>query len=253
LTARVGRALALATAVALAGCGGGGKPTSTAASGPSLETECGDLPAGLHARALWLRTSDGVRLYAATTGKGSKAVVLLHESPANLCGWLATMQLLADHGIRAVAIDFRGFGRSTVDRTKGLSVQPDIQAAVDEAKAEGSDKVFLMGASYGGASELTYGPDLDVAGIVSLSGELKLPYLNAIGAVPRLKAPLLVVAGRTDGQANAADAHKLVAAAGSSDKRAVVYPGEYHGWALLDDAPYGPQAQRLVLDWLDSH
>ena len=164
------------------------------------------------------------------------------------------MQLLADHGIRAVAIDFRGFGRSTVDRTKGLSVRPDIEAAVDEAKAEGSDKVFLMGASYGGAAELTYGPDLERRRDRRASrASSSFPYLNAIGAVPRLKAPLLVVAGRDDGQANAADAHTLVRAAGSSDKRAVVYPGEYHGWALLDDAPYGPRAQRLVLDWLGAH
>jgi alpha-beta hydrolase superfamily lysophospholipase len=243
----------LCSTLLLAGCGGG-KPESTATPGPSLETECGDLPAGLHARAVWLRTSDGVRLYAATTGEGSKAVVLLHESPANLCGWLPTMHLFAKHGIRAVAVDFRGFGRSTVDRTKGLSVRPDIQAAVDEAKEEGSSKVFLMGASYGGAAELTYAPDLEnVDGVVSLSGELRLPYLNAIGAVPRLHVPLLVLAGRDDGLANAADAHTLVRAAGSSDKRAAVYPGEYHGWALLDDAPYGPKAQRLVLHWLGAH
>ncbi len=249
------RRLVLLVALAmLASACGGGKSDSTAQPGPSLETECGDLPAGLRASAVWLRTSDGVQLYAATTGKGSKAVVLLHESPANLCGWLPTMQLLADHGIRAVAVDFRGFGRSTVDRTKGLSVRPDIQAAVDEAKAEGSSKVFLMGASYGGAAELTYGPDVhDIDGIVSLSGELTLPNLNAIGAVPRLEAPLLVVAGRDDGLANAADAHTLVRAAGSRDKRAVIYPGEYHGWSLLDDAPYGPRAQRLVLDWLGAH
>jgi hypothetical protein len=242
----------LALVLLVAGCGGGDS-ASSAAHGPSVETDCGDLPAGLQVHGLWLHTSDGVRLYAATTGEGSKAVVLLHQSPANLCGWLPTMQLLADHGLRAIAIDFRGFGRSTVDRSKGLSVRPDIEAAVDEAKAEGSDKVFLMGASYGGAAELTYGPDLDVDGIVSLSGELRLPYLNAIGAVPRLRAPLLVVAGREDGIANAADAHTLVRAAGSSDKRAVVYPGAYHGWSLLDDAPYGPRAQRLVLDWLDAH
>jgi dienelactone hydrolase len=237
--------------VLLAGCGGGGTKSS-ADKGPSVATECGDLPDGLETHGLWLHTSDGVRLYAATTGDGKKAVVLLHESPANLCGWLDTMKLLADHGFRALAIDFRGWGRSTVDRSKGLSVRPDIEAAVDEAKAEGSDEVFLMGASYGGAAELTYGPDVGVDGIVSLSGELKLPYLNAIGAVPRLKAPLLVLAGRTDGAANAADAHKLIQAAGSSDKRAEVFPGAYHGWALLDDAPYGPRAQKLVLDWLDA-
>jgi alpha-beta hydrolase superfamily lysophospholipase len=238
--------------VLLAGCGGGGS-TSTAEKGPSVQTECGDLPDGLAANPLWLHTSDGVRLYAASAGKGSKAVVLLHESPANLCGWLPTMKLLADHGFRAVAIDFRGFGRSTVDRSAAISVKPDIQAGIDEAKAEGSDKVFLMGASYGGASELTYGPDLDgVDGIVSLSGELRLPNLDAIGAVPRLKTPLLVVAARDDGAANAADSRKLVQAAGSNDKRLAVFPSTYHGWSLLDEAPYRARAQKLVLDWLDA-
>ena len=111
-----------------------------------------------------------------------------------------------------------------------------------------------MGASYGGAAELTHGLDLqNVDGIVSLSGELKLPYLNAIGAVPRLKAPLLVVAGRDDGQANAEDAHKLVERRRLERQARRRLPGQYHGWSLLDDAPYGPRAQRLVLDWLGAH
>ncbi|MGZ8694344.1 MAG: alpha/beta hydrolase [Gaiellaceae bacterium] len=243
----------LAFALVLAGCGGGAKKESTATPGPTVETECGDLPDGLETKGHWLRTSDGVKIYAATAGEGSKAVVLLHQSPANLCGWLDTMKLLVDHGYRAIAIDFRGFGRSTVDRSAGLSVRPDIEAGVAEAKAEGADKVFLMGASYGGAAELTYAPDLkDVDGVVSLSGELRLPYLNAIGAVPRLKVPLLVVAGREDGQANAADAHKLVRAAGSADKRAAIFPSTYHGWSLMDEAPYGARVQQLVLDWLDA-
>jgi len=130
------RVLALLAVLVLAGCGGGGS-SPTADKGPSVQTECGDLPDGLAANPLWLRTSDGVRLYAASAGKGTKAVVLLHESPANLCGWLPTMNLLAKHGFRALAIDFRGFGRSTVDRSAAISVQPDIQAGIDEAKEIG--------------------------------------------------------------------------------------------------------------------
>jgi hypothetical protein len=252
--ARIALAL-LAGALLVAGCGGGKSKSTAAKAGPGLATECGDLPAGFSARGVWLRTSDGVRLYAATTGTGSKAVVLLHESPANVCGWIPTMQLLADHGIRAVAVDFRGFGRSTVGRSAGLSVRPDIQAGIDEARAEGSDDVILMGASYGGANELMYAPDLHgFDGVVSLSGELSLPGgIDAIGAVPRLHQPLLVVAGRTDSFLDAGDAHKLTREAGSDDKRVAVFPGGYHGWDLLDVAPYRARVRALLLDWLDEH
>ena len=250
--ARIGLALTLLV-VLVAGCGEG-KSESTAAPGPSVETECGDLPEGLEARGIWLRTSDGVRLYGAMAGEGSKAVVMLHQLPANLCGWLPTMKLLADHGVRALAIDLRGFGRSTVDRSAGLSLRPDIEAAVTEARAAGSDQVFLLGASYGGVAELTYAPDLeDVDGVVSLSGELRLEGFDALGNVPRLRVPLLVVAGRRDPLLNAADAQRLVRAAGSTDKRVAVFPGIYHGWDLLDSAPYRARVRRLLLDWLDAH
>jgi alpha-beta hydrolase superfamily lysophospholipase len=243
----------LLAAALLAGCGS----ASTAPKGPPLETECGDLPEGLHAKPIWLHTLDGVRLYAATTGRGSKAVVLLHESPANLCGWLPTMQLLADHGMRAIAVDFRGNGHSAQPRLAiFLHLRPDIEAAIKEARDEGSDKVFLMGASLGGAAALTHAPSLKgLAGVISLSGELKLPNfdLDAIDAVPKLRVPLLTMAARDDGSFNADDAHTLIRATGSRDKRLAIFPSSYHGWDLIQTAPYQARAQKLLLDWLDGH
>jgi pimeloyl-ACP methyl ester carboxylesterase len=37
--------------------------------------------------------------------------------------------------------------------------------------ADGAKRVFLLGASYGGAVSLTYAPRLQVDGVISLSGE----------------------------------------------------------------------------------
>jgi hypothetical protein len=248
-------AVAVAATALLAGCGGSSK--SAAPQGPPLETECGDLPRGLDAKPIWLHTPDGVRIYAATAGKGAKAVVLLHESQANLCGWLPTMQWLQNNGIRAVAIDMRGAGRSGPGRPSAyFHYGLDMQAALDEARVEGSKDLFLMGASMGGAAALMYARALSgLAGVVSLSGELRLPeaQLDGIDAVPKLRAPLLTIGSRQDGYFDAADSRKLHRAAGSADKQAAVFPSSYHGWDLLDVAPYKARVQKLLLDWLERH
>ena len=114
--------VAVAAAALLAGCGGSSR--STAPQGPPLETECGDLPKGLDAKPIWLHTSDGVRIYARPPGKGRRRSCSLHESDSNLCGWLPTMQWLAGNGIRAIAIDMRGAGRSGPGRSLGLLPLP---------------------------------------------------------------------------------------------------------------------------------
>ncbi len=244
-------------AVALAAAGCGGHRHDGVAAGPPAPAPaslCGPLPAGLHATPLWLRTSDGVRLYAAAAGTGKTAVVLAHQSPANLCGWLPTMRYLSRHGVATLAFNFRTFAPSGSPRPAiAQHLTPDLQAAIDVAHARGAERVFVMGASFGGAAMLNDGPQLhDVAGLIDLSGELRLPLwrLNGIHAVRQLKVPLLVIASRYDGYLDAADARLLYRRAGSKVKRLAVYPGGFHGWAILDEAPYRARARALVLAWL---
>jgi dienelactone hydrolase len=88
--------------------------------------------------------------------------------------------------------------------------------------------------------------------LINLSGELRLPLwrLNGIHAVRQLKLPLLVIASRYDGYLDAADARLLYRRAGSSDKQLAIYPGGFHGWAILDEAPYRGKARALILAWL---
>lgn len=219
-----------------------------------LQAKCGSNTFGVSAKPYWLTAADGVHLYAIEQGRGRAGVVLLHESPADLCGWLPFIPSLAHAGLRVLAFDFRGFGDS--DRPQStrdfLAYGRDVRAAVAKLRAEGVQKVFVMGGSFGGVAAVTYAPGLRLAGVVSLSGELALPGtgMSAIAAAPRLRAPLLIVGSRHDRRLSIPDALRLLRRAGSADKRTAFYPGGFHGWDLVESAPYAPKARALVLAWL---
>jgi len=247
------RYLVAALAVlALAACGGSSHKLASDGA-PSLVRTCGTgVP---DASTYFLKTGDGVRLYAASAGDGSRAVVLLHESGgAGLCGWLPTMRWLSANGIRSFAIDFRGYPPSG---TPSLAIYhhyaQDIQEAVDAAHTLGAANVFVMGASMGGAATVAEAPKLkDVAGVISLSGELRLPTseLDAIGAAPEITLPFLFVGSEADGYVLGPDARRLTRTVGSKDKQVHIFEGGYHGWDLLDTAPYRARVKALLLDWI---
>jgi alpha-beta hydrolase superfamily lysophospholipase len=239
--------------LALAACGGSSHKLASNGA-PSVASTCGT---AVHASTYFLKTGDGVRIYTAATGGGSKAVVLLHESGgAGLCGWLPTLRWLAANDIRAVAINFRGYPPSgTPSLAAYHHYAQDIQTAVDAAHTLGAKEVFVMGASMGGAATVAEAPELkDVAGVISLSGELELPTseLDAIGAAPKITVPFLFVGSEADGYVLGSEARRLTRAVGSRDKQVHIFDGGYHGWDLLDVAPYRARVKALLLDWLRS-
>jgi hypothetical protein len=76
---------------------------------PSLGSRCGG---HVSATVGWFRASDGVQLDGAALGSGKTGVVLAHESPANLCGWVPFAQTLSRNGFRVLLFDHRNFGMS---------------------------------------------------------------------------------------------------------------------------------------------
>jgi alpha-beta hydrolase superfamily lysophospholipase len=244
----------LLVAVLAVGCGGGSTQNVPKRPPPALATRCGDDAQGVEAKQVWFRASDGALLDGAAVGNGDVGVVLAHESPSDLCPWLPFAKTLAERGYRAFAFDFRGSGASPARfGAQATRYDRDVAAAGAEVRRLGGKKVFVVGASLGGAAALNAAPSLDPqpAGVVSLSGEPQL--LGAMESAPRLQAPLLVLIARRDGYSSVADNRRLVRAAGPADKELAVYPGAWHGWDLLYDAPYKARVKTLVLEFLREH
>jgi len=123
---------------------------------------------------------------------------------------------------------------------------------VAHAHADGAKRVFLLGASYGGALSLTYAPRLKVDGVISLSGETYLPssQANPLLSAPRLHVPLLIVGTRHDHYLPVKDALTLLRRAATKDKRTALYRGGWHGWGIVETAPYAASARTLIARWL---
>jgi alpha-beta hydrolase superfamily lysophospholipase len=223
-----------------------------AATPPTLESTCGDA-SGVDASPFYVRTSDGVELYSIEAGTGSTAIVLVHESPGGLCGWLPYIPSLTAAGFRVLAFDLRGFADSTLPiHVPAQAYDRDLAAMISRARADGSKRVFLMGASYGGAVSLTYAPRLPIDGVISLSGETYLPSgrANPLVSAPRLKVPLLIVGSRHDRYLPVKSALTLLRRTSARDKRTAFYPGGFHGWSIVETAPYAAAARALIAAWI---
>jgi dienelactone hydrolase len=123
---------------------------------------------------------------------------------------------------------------------------------VARARTDGAKRVFLMGASYGGAVSLTFAPRLPIDGVISLSGETYLPSAraNPLVSAPRLKVPLLIVGTRRDHYLPVKSALTLLRRTAAKDKRTAFYSGGWHGWAIVETAPYAAGARALISAWI---
>ncbi len=162
---------------------------------------------------------------------------------------------LARAGYGVFLFDFRNLGLS--DKGGPHAPGSDLVGAVDEARRRGAERVILFGGSYGGTAVLAAAPDLDVAGVVALSPPPDLSNwideLDAVSAVRRLRAPMLILYAADDWRTPPAAEHALARAAGSKEKQLVEFPGYWHAGALLYKAPFRARAKRLVLDFIRAH
>jgi len=211
------------------------------------------LPAGsgrahscVRGNELWFEAADGARLvghrFGGRTPGGKTTVVLAHMSGGDLCQWLPYARVLARAGLFVFAFDFRGHGFSR-GRQSYARVGADVAAAVRTVRRLGARRVVVVGASLGGIATVVAAasvrPALDGAVAISAPAQIE-GRVNALLSAPRIRVPMLYLAAEQDRNAPydfAADARRLYAATGTSEKRLELVPGSLHGVFLVTGTP----------------
>ncbi len=142
-------------------------------------------------------TEDGGLIYADLYGAGDRAVVLAHGGRFNKESWEKQARMLAAANFRVLAIDFRGYGKSTVPGQADPLSAPlhlDVLAAVRYLRKTGAKSVSVVGGSMGGSAA-------GDASIASKPGEIdRVVMLGAApnGPADKLKSATLFIVARDD-------------------------------------------------------
>jgi dienelactone hydrolase len=118
--------------------------------------------------------SDTESLHADLYGAlpAARAAILCHGQSWDASGWRDIAPQLVARGIPALALNFRGYDRST-GKTTPASTVADVHAAKVWLKASGAKDIALVGASMGGHAVLASSFERDIECVVSVSAPVQ--------------------------------------------------------------------------------
>lgn len=180
----------------------------------------GPSPPGVEER--WITTADGERLHAWYAGPASRGgavqaptLIWSHGNAGNIGGRAGVLLALAHRGLRVLAYDYRGYGRSTGAPSE-TGVFLDAVAAFDHEVGRGTAPagIICFGESLGGAVSIALAERRPCAGLAVVStftrladvarrhyGPLGLLVGNrfdSLARIGRLTVPVLVAHGDQD-------------------------------------------------------
>ncbi len=189
-----------------------------------------------YARPITVATEDGGTVHALEYGKGKHSVVLVHGGRFNKESWSKQVPELVQAGFHVVAINLRGYGRSTGPGQNDIFSAPlylDVLAAVRSLKKNGKRTVSIVGGSLGGgagADASTVAKPGEIAGLVTLGG------LMGNMRPEDLKVQLLVITTRNDANAGGPRLPRIQTAFDKvpGKKELVVLEGSAHAQLMFD-------------------
>lgn len=180
-------------------------------------------------------TLDGGTVVAHRYGQGGRSVVLAHGAVFDKESWAPLARALAEAGLDVLAIDLRGYGRSTPG-TEQRALHLDVLGAVKYLRALGSTEVAVVGASMGGfaAGLAATLPQVAVIDRLVLLAASPIPNPEAISG-----GSVLFVVSQGDGVARRV---REQFAAAAEPKQLEVLPGDAHAQHIFRTG----QADRLT-------
>lgn len=210
--------------------------------------------AGTEEYDLHLENGDSLHVWYLPNGSAAAPTVLyLHGARWNLNGSVFRISRWHDLGFSVLAVDYRGFGKSTDLLPSEQTAATDTRAAFDELKRRQPDAArrYIYGHSLGGALAIELASTLQsdqVAGVVVESTFTSIPELlrgmrwgwlpglelvvtqrfDTVERIGKVQVPLLILHGTGDNIVPHTMADELFQRAGSHDKQLVKIEGGTH-------------------------
>ncbi|MDO9278385.1 MAG: alpha/beta hydrolase [Polaromonas sp.] len=125
----------------------------------------------------------GVRLWYVDSGGAGTPVVLLHANTGTVEAWRNQIEVFAKAGLRVIAFDRRGWGKSTADPVTGdqpSSVAEDLDALADHLDLPSFHLVGIAGGGFVALDYAAWRPERLRRLIVAASnGQFKEPEMQA--------------------------------------------------------------------------
>jgi hypothetical protein len=229
----------------------------------AVDARFGDVapPPGTQAFDLALANGDSVHGWYREAAADAPTVLFLHGARRNLHGSQYRIERLAGLGLNVLAIDYRGFGRSTPLLPSEETALQDARAAFDELLRRQPDprRRFVYGYSLGGAVAIALAAERDgIAGVIVESSFTSIadlvrasrwgwvPFIGAVvtqqfdsrARIRRVNEPLLLLHGTADGLIPHTMSDDLLAAATAvppAHKRLIKIEGANHRGAPFAD------------------
>jgi len=225
------------------------------------------------AQEITLPTSDKFSLkadyYQAVVLNDKRGVLMLHQCNYNRTMYNKIGEQLAQRGIHALSLDFRGFGESIdnkynvalvrqlpkADRSKAWSAMSshwpeDVKVAFDylQKKTGKEAEIGIIGASCGGSQAITIAEKENISAISFFSSSQSDKNI-ARYAKTLAEKPSLIIASEDDGR-TFTSAQQLFITAKNPNSKMVSYKGSKHGYPLLDS---DKQLVNNIVGWFDNN
>lgn len=214
--------------------------------------------------AFLLESHDGRPFVAEVRGEGGDWVLLGHQYPTHRHTWDTLMERLLAEGYRVMRWDFRCHGESRCNLSgKKIDDAPDIvnewEAAIDYAATHGAERIYGLGASFGGTSLMqvaAYRSEFTAVSAISSPNifpnqppeNYRPERLDGLSTVAQITVPKLYIVGATNKCAYLYSERFYERSVAPS--RLVVLDTDLHGTSIIGDSEWGEPAIAEILAFL---
>ena len=200
--------------------------------------------------AVTFDTADGATVSGELYGSGTTAVIF---SVMGNCkpGWREFAQLTAAQGFMALTYQWHGCGESgSANETELQKFVDDARAAINFVRAQGVEKVILVGASLGGVASAKLAIESQASGLVVLASPPSIAQwgFEIQPADLDIDIPKLFITAESDHTVSAGETRTLYDWA-TEPKEWQTYPGSGHGTDLFEGENKA-ELEQLLLGFL---